>query len=202
MSHGTNAGYVAGCRLACCRTAHADYKRHLRAVRYLRRADRLYIDASPTHRRIQALIAIGWTYRRINAEAGWATTHPGGNAHNVMRQRAVHIDTAAKIDAVYERLHMVIPTGPYVARQRRIAATKGWLVPLAWEDIDAGVAATPDTTVDLDPVVVERILAGDWRLSANRAERAEVMRRWSGSLNELERRTGWNCRRDQRTEVA
>lgn len=46
----------------------------------------------------------------------------------------------------------------------------------------------------VDEAVVERILGGDWRLFANPAERAEICRRWSesgGSLNELNRLTGW-----------
>lgn len=54
---------------------------------------------------------------------------------------------------------------------------------------------------DIDPVVVERILGGEWRLRCNRPERDEVIRRWleqGHSQNYLARMTGWNVPRDLR----
>ena len=51
---------------------------------------------------------------------------------------------------------------------------------------------------EVDEVVVLRILAGDFTLTANRAERYEVVRRWTGADNELERRTRWNVARMRR----
>ena len=59
-----------------------------------------------------------------------------------------------------------------------------------------------DIPVDngIDEVAVDRVLAGD-RITLNRAERLEAVRRWQAagrSLNELEHRTGWNVRRDLR----
>lgn len=50
----------------------------------------------------------------------------------------------------------------------------------------------------VDPVIVERILGGDWRMKANPSEKAEVCRRWvrSGrSLRQLELLTGWASHR-------
>ncbi len=79
--------------------------------------------------------------------------------------------------------------------QRNKARAAGWLPPLAWLDID-NPAETPDLSAiddEVDEVVVDRLLGGDWSLRATRAERWEVIERWSGSDNELERRTGWNC---------
>lgn len=49
-----------------------------------------------------------------------------------------------------------------------------------------------------DMVVVEHILAGEWRMKAGPAERREVIRQWiadGGTQNELERLTGWNVSR-------
>ena len=149
-------------------------------------------------RRILVLMAIGW--RKVDLEAAGVPS-----AQLVTRDRAlVSAEGWRATRDVYERLSMTFPEGGYATRTRNYAKRMGWLPPLAWDDIDApdGLAPGSDTTDAVDPVVVERILAGDWRLRANRAERAEVIRRWSGSLNELERLTGWNVWRDRREEVA
>lgn len=43
-----------------------------------------------------------------------------------------------------------------------------------------------------DPATVERVLSGEWRIKTTRADRIEVMQRWTGSLTDLETLTGWN----------
>lgn len=82
------------------------------------------------------------------------------------------------------------------------ARMAGHLVPAAWDD--PGTLAWPlgwTEPVALpgpDPVVVERVLAGDWRLPSTREERTEVARRWATSgrpLAQLERLTGWKPER-------
>lgn len=58
---------------------------------------------------------------------------------------------------------------------------------------------------DVDEVVVERILNGDWRLFANPSERTEVCRRWveaGRAMNELRRLTGWKTERYYKREEA
>jgi hypothetical protein len=50
--------------------------------------------------------------------------------------------------------------------------------------------------------VVQRILAGDWRLPCNPAEKTAVIEQWAGPLNELERLTGWNVRRYKNGDAA
>jgi hypothetical protein len=205
--HGTNAGYVAhmfnkDAPCQRCKDAHAHYKRQLWRRRYTRRADHLYTDATGTKRRIRALIALGWTYRDINSRAGWSTSHSGGNAHNIMRQQRVHLDTADVVRGVYDDLSMTLATGPQSQRQRNIAARKGWLPPLAWDDdyIDdpdyrpTRTASTSSFKADrVDEAVVIRVLSGEF-MPTTRAERAEIMRRWvdSGrSERQLAARMGW-----------
>lgn len=47
---------------------------------------------------------------------------------------------------------------------------------------------------DVDPVVVERFLAGDTYLHTTKAEKVEIVRRWPGSLYQLEQ-LGWKPER-------
>lgn len=199
--HGENRGYLAHIldgETACqpCRDAHAVARRNNWRKRYARRVDALYVDSTGTVRRIRALMAIGWRYCDIDTAAG----HPSARAswaHNVVTQDKVHIDTAEKVAAVYERLCMT--PGPS-SRVRNLAARRGWPPPLAWDDIetDPEPLADGDTGQTVDPVVVERITHGDWRLAATPAERYAVLDLWDGSDNELERRTGWNVARMRR----
>lgn len=211
--HGTNAGYIAGCRAQCCRDAHATHRRGQRARMYLARTDRLRTDSLPTRRRIQALMALGYSTRALDREMGQKPSY----LYRILSSSDtdVYLTTAAKVAAVYDRLSMTPPDTStadkqrMVTRNRRQAAAKGFLPPMAWVDID-DLDEQPDMTVrddSVDEVVVLRVLGGDFKLQPNRAERYEIVRRWQGSDNELERRTGWNVarmRRDMNTteEVA
>ena len=71
--------------------------------------------------------------------------------------------------------------------------------PLAWDDIDNDLQPQSGDGVDLDEVVVDRILGGE-RLPATPAEKVEVVRRWLATgrrLADLERLTGWNGKREK-----
>ena len=205
--HGTNAGYVehiATKTPSCqpCRDAHAAYKRGLRTRRYLARVDKLTRDATGAHRRIRALQAIGWTFAEINDAAGKPGNHFGGFSGNVLRYRRIGPGTFAAIEQAYRALSMTVPQGPYRDRNRSIAKRRGYVPPLAWDDID-DPAETPKGLArprgekfgnnHLDPVVVERVLAGEV-LDTTRAEKAEIVRRWVASgRSELSlcKRLGW-----------
>lgn len=130
--HGTNAGHVAGCRDDCCRVAHNAYRRSLWRKRYAQRVARLYVDATPTHRRLHALQALGWRYIDIDREMGHLTSDPGSTrTHNYVHQSRIHLDNARLVAEVYDRLCMTL--GPS-ARLRTLAIKKGWAPPLAWSD--------------------------------------------------------------------
>jgi hypothetical protein len=197
--HGTNAGYIAHTfdrEPACepCRTAHADYRRGLRARRYIARQDRLYIDSTGTVRRIRALQAIGWSLSDIDEALG----HRAGTnyAHNLTRQERVHLTTAQRVAAVYDKLSMRL--GPS-DRCRSAARRRGWLPPLVWDDDtiddpDARPHGGRDRSYkhDIDPITVERVLAGD-RLPMTHAESRAVVARardlgWSEE--QIKQRTG------------
>jgi len=82
------------------------------------------------------------------------------------------------------------------------------------------VSRQNSSTTVVDTVKIDRILGGEWKLPANPVERVTVIRQWQaklaaavaagtrsgarthsdkdGSLNQLEKLTGWNVRRDLR----
>lgn len=198
--HGTYAGYNAGCRLQCCRDAAARYQRGLDWDRH--NGITRTVPVVGSRRRLEALMALGWYSEELSQMLGysraWLNVITRGDG-------PIYLRNARKIADLYDRLSMQLPPEhKWRGRQRAMARRKGWAVPLAWDDdtID-DPAAKPrggSAKAGVDPVVVERILAGDWRLPATRAERAEVIRRWSGSLNELARLTHWNVARDTRLE--
>lgn len=60
-------------------------------------------------------------------------------------------------------------------------------------------------STDYDEASVTAILEGEWRMRCTKYDKAEVCRRWraaGGSLNALERLTGWNARRYTNPEYA
>jgi hypothetical protein len=194
--HGTNAGYVAHAfsdRDYCqpCREAHAEYRRKLWRRRYLRRIDSHFVDATGTTRRIQALLAIGHTHAEISAAAGGAPNM----SKNVVckKQTTIHVDTATAIARAYDQLCMVVPIGWRRDDSRRRAKRLGYLPPLAWNDIDdpderPSIGDRRVHKDDVDPIAVERAMAGD-RVKLTRAERFEVvagLRRQGMSLLEIE----------------
>lgn len=167
----------------------ADYRKR----RYL--TGRQTIPAIGTQRRIHALHALGWNIVHIAAYGDWCSPNAVSEVHKRAR---VTPATAAAIEAAYAALSMKL--GPS-DKTRRLAARKGWAVPLAWDDraIDdpdarphtgKPAARKPD---DVDHAIVNRLLAGE-RIQSTRAEKFEAMRRWlhtGGSEAELCRMHRW-----------
>lgn len=104
-------------------------------------ADGAFIDGIGTTRRIQALVAIGWTQTEQARLIGWTITNLNALAHG--HDHKVTRRTANLINDLYNRLSMT--PGPS-QRARDIATRYGWAPPLAWDDdtIDQS-HATPDT---------------------------------------------------------
>lgn len=165
----------------------------------VKRAPRMAVDSRGAVRRLQALIARGWTGRALNDELGLL-------GHNLATWFAQETMTQEKVDqiaALYERLWDQSPpiqSGYMAAASRRAinrARREGWPPPLAWDDIDdpneqpdLRAAHTPKT--DVDEAVVLRVMAGE-RLPMTTGERREVVARLRArgwSLNEIETHTG------------
>lgn len=100
-----------------------------------------------THRRVQALVARGWSLSKVARELGWTVE----NFHGMMRRDMVGAATHRAVADLYERLWDVEP--PRATHRDKIAYTRalnfakrnGWLPPLAWDDIDTD--PTPERDV-------------------------------------------------------
>lgn len=138
--HGTVTGYRSyGCRCPACTAAST---RHHKA--YMIRAyagERLLHNPTGTHRRIQALVGLGWTYAEIADRCGKATK---GWVWGLLGSDLVHEKTVAAIAAAYDAMSTEVPMGPYRQRQRDRARRLGFHLPDAWLDID-DPAEEPDT---------------------------------------------------------
>lgn len=156
-----------GCRCVECREAHRLYRKRLREGRQ----PSAKVSSLGTARRLQALAAIGYSFRDVAARLSIAPTRVGylarpGDAF-VLRE------TAVQVAVLFERLAAVPGQSKYTVA---VARRHGWLPPLAWDAIDDPEAA-PDTgqVVDEvpDPVAVERALSGErLRLTGSEKEAA------------------------------
>jgi hypothetical protein len=132
------------------------------------RAPHSRVDVTGTRRRLQALVAIGWPASLL---ANLLGRRPSSLCRS-MTGESVTARTAQEVAALYERLCNTRP--PRITSGQRAAAdaaqaeavARGWLPPLAWDDIDTDPAppaptACPSQGNDLDEIAVERALAGD-----------------------------------------
>src|SRR5690606_38563096 len=94
-------------------------------------------------RRMQGLVALGYSVARLSREADYSE----GNMKRLINGRMDYIkaDTHTKLAETYDRLCMKIPTArdPHlkggISRARGRAASEGWPPPLFWDDIDNDV---------------------------------------------------------------
>lgn len=194
--HRSVAGYRAGCRRPCCRNAINRYNQTRRttgAPLTMR-----LVDATGTRRRLRALVALGWSFPRIEQHSGMDRTYLRLLARGARAQ--VTDTTEARVIDLYDDLSMRLPSqnAPTerqgVSRARAHAAAHGWLPPLALDDDridDPTYQPTRHLTkaereqlraagvpTDYDHALVERVVAGEPRTRIlTRAEAAEVCRR-------------------------
>jgi DNA-binding phage protein len=171
--------------------------------------DAILRAAGPTpigvQRRVRALTALGHTIEAIAAAAGVHREGLGRMSRSPQPTTMMRPHMVAGVVAAYELLRDApAPDDRYAARRRSTSKARGWLPPDVWDDIDdphEDPLAEPDPDY-LDPILVERIIAGDFALLAfvpdGDTARREVCRAWwqSGrSLADLGRRTGWQPNR-------
>jgi hypothetical protein len=187
--HGTSRGYVLGCRLDCCRRAQMVYMK-----RYRMGQTPKLIDPTGTIRRIRALHCMGYSSRELGAMVGKGVEW----TRQLAASTVITTTNAALVADLYDRLSMTPAAHELADRIRRESLAKGWLPPLAWDDIDdpaespRGIGRSKHTKHDIDPIVVERVLSGE-RLRMTSAERREVVQRARGmgwTLKQIEARTG------------
>lgn len=173
------------CRCETCITSHTEEQYWRRGMHAAGREDVFdsNVDALGVRRRLQALMAFGYSARRIGAQLGVT-------ADQILQWAAstqVRRSTVRRVDAAYEHLSARPPatatTGDRisVSRARRQAKLRGYAPPLAWDDIDTDKAPTLTTTdaPGVDDVAIDLACDGfTVRLTA--AERVIVVRTLAG----------------------
>lgn len=141
------------------------------------------VDATGTRRRLQALVAIGWSM----AELGRRLNMSASNFASFIAAEHIIARNACRVRDLYEQMWDQAPPEDNprqrntASRARNHARNAGWPPPMAWDDdtIDLPESAVDqvETVVDIDPLVVERCLAGQRPRRMTSAERREVARR-------------------------
>lgn len=136
------------------------------------------VDGTGTHRRLQALVAIGWSQSILARRLGM---HPA-NFGKTMRGDRVLAGTARAVAEMFEQMWNVKPAEAghrekiSASRARGQAVLNGWLPPLAWDDDIDDPAAVPAAGEDagVDEVKVQRAIDGQ-PVVLTSAERAEAI---------------------------
>lgn len=98
--------------------------------------DKTIIDGSGTRRRLQSLVAVGWSQAKLAERIGWTPQ----NFTTLIQGDRVTAATARLVRGLYDDLwNQAPPSGGHrdkiaVSRARNHAAAQGWLPPQAWDD--------------------------------------------------------------------
>jgi len=90
------------------------------------------VPAVGVARRVQALVALGWTLTEVAAGIGWTLNNLGRLASSTGGE--VTARTSRSVAELYERASMTRPAGPAANRARAMARRRGWVPPLAWNE--------------------------------------------------------------------
>lgn len=183
------------------RVKQAKKKAAYSKARYLNRGRGVnpIVSALGPARRIQGLVAIGWSMDKIGAKVG--LSHARISQIAIMKHPTMFEATALRVEAVYRELCMTPLTGVWADVSRKRAKDRGWVPPLAWDDgtIDnpnvhpIGVTRDSRAKHGLDEVAIQRRMAGDRDVHVHGEESAEVVRRLFAaghSLTWIYRHTG------------
>lgn len=100
-------------------------------------ADGSHTDGAGTARRLQALVAAGWSQSRLAHRLGWTVANLAPVVHG---RRAVTAATAAAVRALFDELWDTPPPTATrwqvgaAANARRVATAHGWVPALAWDE--------------------------------------------------------------------
>lgn len=170
----------------------------------------LPVDATGTRRRIQALVATGWSVTRLGKELGIGSA----NFHAMLHRDQVRLCTSRAVTELYERLWNTPP--PHETHRDKIAynrakgyaAARGWLPPLAWDEdtIDEPDLDAEPTSVEpgLDEVAIEEACLGR-PIRLTREERREAVARMTArglSAKQISERLRRSSRTVQRQRAA
>lgn len=115
------------------------------------------IDGTGTRRRLQALVALGWTQTALAERLGMELSNLG----RLLAGGRVTAGRATAVAALYDQLWTrQPPAGPGRDRARKRAAAQGWPGPLAWDDAtidDPAATPHPGGTEDVDEDLVDDV---------------------------------------------
>ena len=123
--HSTYNDYCRGCRCPEARNATRLYYKRRREGRQ----GAILVDATGTHRRLQALCAMGYSMAELSRMLGRSERYLAV----ILDHKVINPKSAALVAALYDA-HSHIP-GPSNRAKLR-ALKKGWKPPLAWDNID------------------------------------------------------------------
>lgn len=148
-------------------------------------AQRAPVDPTGTARRLQALLAMGWTRGHLANQLG---VHRATVGNLAAGRTQPHRRTADAMARTYDSLWQADPATlgikPWVvAKYRREAIERGWVGPLGWDDEDLDrpdarpvqIVEQERHRLDVDDVVVLRRARGDLTLALTHAERLAVV---------------------------
>lgn len=138
-------------------------------------ADGASVPATATHRRLQALVAIGWS---VSALGGLLGRSPANMHTTLTRQTMVSARFHREVAALYEQMWDTPPSRAdrrakaSYSRAIQYAKERRWLPPLAWDDIetDAEPPVVEGESDGIDHVAVTLACAGE-RVRLSSAER-------------------------------
>lgn len=142
-------------------------------------ADGARICSRGTHRRVQALVAIGWSQSKLAERLGVGRSNFGLMMQSDQVNVRTHRATVALFDQLWDQLPPRAEWRDKIAYSRSLgyAGARRWLPPLAWDDIDNDVEPPVQDEPDgIDVIAVELAMHGEVvRLSP--AERREAVTR-------------------------
>lgn len=101
------------------------------------------IDATGTIRRLQALVAVGWNLSELARRLGMTRSNLG----HLLDQTHVIARTARAVVELYSGLWDALPPADTAAQRtsitkaKKMAAARGWVPPMAWDDEKIDVPA-------------------------------------------------------------
>lgn len=170
-------------------------------------ADGARIGPTGTTRRLQGLVAIGWSMNRLSQRLGMKLTNARHLFHGTGQTTVAR---ARQVAALYDELWNQLP--PHDSHRDKIAYSRarnhakrlGWAPPLAWDDStidDPAAQPAPwladadagDIEIGFDEAAVQRAVDGDHTVRLTKADRVEIInrlhaRRWTDQA--IARRTG------------
>lgn len=169
--HGDMSAYTWwGCRCPDAREANRIFRKRIREGRH-RPA---MVPAVGTARRIQALVAAGWSFTALGRELDRTLTR----VRQLAFQSSPHV-TRATAQQVRELAHRLAGLDGGSKYARTVAARYGWVSLYAWDDIDdpdAEPVVDASCDVRVDEIAVERAAGGDRTVRLTQVERDAAIR--------------------------